>query len=588
MEVIYNYELSVVTGTYNRLPHLQRMVDSVRKSIGTGISYEIVLVDGGSDKDNTIEWCKTQKDIVLIEQGKLLGAIKAFNEGLYAARGRYCVVGNDDVLYLDETLPTALAFMQDHPEVGCGCFYQDRDHPGQWDLSYMPAVMNGKQMRHVYGQVCIVPKWLGDEVGWWGNFRNLRTYGGDNNLSSFILERGFEVTGIPCACISDLKVEDELRAINNERLQRSHPRGNEGHPDSNAWGRHWTHRNGTCGPIIKMDGPDTQSPLEQKTRTLYLPVYEQGHPIQKGQKRGLRDALARYGLVYEMDWLQIAADRGGAYMIDYVMDMIEAWNPHVLLTQIHTPDPNMFNAGAVDRIRKEFPDLMWVNWNGDYHPEDLLSNQNVQMAKRFDLQCTVTTMVRDVYTKSGVSWMYWQIGFEDSNVDSTSDTPRHDILFLANGYSRPRIELAKLLQSSSYDVGIYGSWGKGVTPKGSNLYNFDAGARLYRAAKLSIGDNQWGDRAVGFVSNRLFQALGAGGALLMHQHVPGLDTLLGLKDGEHYVEWTTLDDLKNKVQYWLHPSHEAERRELADAGRDYAHMHLSFDARVRELMEIVA
>lgn len=579
-------ELSVVSGTYNRLRPMQQMVDSVRRSIGTGIPYEIVLVDGGST-DGTIAWCKTQSDIVLIEQGELLGAIKAFNAGLYAARGRYCVVGNDDILYLDETLPTALAFMQDNPDVGVGCFYQDRDHPGQWTLSYMPAVINGEQMQHLYGQVCIVPKWLGDQVGWWGDFPDMRTYGGDNNLSCFVLEKGFRVTGVPCACITDMKVDDELRYINNEKLQREQLRGRAGHPDSNAWGKHWTHGDGTCGPIVKMDGPDMPNPLRRKTRILYLPIYEQGHEIQKTQKRGLRDALARYGVVYEMDWLQIAAQHGGIYMVNYVMDMIEAWKPDILLTQIHSPDPTMFNAGVVRKIRQEFRDLTWVNWNGDYHPEDLLSSGNVEMCKQFDLQCTVTTMVRDAYTRHGVGWMYWQIGFENSTANPTESTPKHDIIFLANGYSRPRIQLARLLRSSPYNVGIYGSWGKGVTPNGANLYNFDAGARLYKAAKISIGDNQWGNRAVGFVSNRLFQALGAGGALLLHQYVPGLDELLGLKDGEHYIVWHTTSDLREKLDYWLHPEHEGQRRRIADAGRDYAHMHLSFDARVRELMEIV-
>ena len=577
--------LSVVTGSYNRLPYLQKMVSSVRQSIGMGVPYEIVIVDGGSE-DGSIEWCKEQSDIVLIEQGELLGAIKAFNAGLYAARGRYCVVGNDDIVYLDETLVTAVAFMQDNPDVGVGCFYQDRDHPGRWDLSYMPAVIDNKQMQHIYGQVCIVPKWLGDEVGWWGSFDDMRTYGGDNNLSCFVLERGYRVTGIPCACISDLKADDALRKINNEDYQKQHKWGAMGHPDPIAWGRHWTHKNGTCGPIVK-GVPDTPNPLERKVRFLYLPIYEQGHAIQKTQKHGLRDALARYGMVVEMDWLQIASAYGGQYMINYVRDMIDSWKPDVLLTQIHSPDPQMFNEHTVRALRQEYPELGWANWNGDYHPEDLLKPENLNMVKQFDLQCVVTTMVRQPYAQHGVSWTYWQIGYEDSSAEPDGSTPRHDVVLLANGYSRDRIALAQMLRSTPYNVGIYGSWGSGVQPNGSNLYNFDEGAKLYKAARVSIGDNQWGDRAVGFVSNRLFQALAAGGALLMHQHVPGLEELLGLVDGEHYVVWKDLADLRAKLDYWLHPDNEARRGEVSDCGRDFIREHHSFDVRVRELVELV-
>jgi len=196
-------------------------------------------------------------------------------------------------------------------------------------------------------------------------------------------------------------------------------------------------------------------------------------------------------------------------------------------------------------------------------------------------------MVRQPYAEHGNSWTYWQIGYENSSAEPNGSTPRHDILFLANGYSRPRISLAKMLRSTGHNVGIYGTWGAGVHPNGSNLYNFDEGAKLYKASKISIGDNQWGNRAVGFVSNRLFQAMAAGGAMLMHQRVPGLDSLLGLKDGEHYVVWENLPDLKEKLDYWLDSSNEQKRQEIADAGRDFIRERHSFDARVQELMELV-
>jgi glycosyltransferase involved in cell wall biosynthesis len=561
---------------------MQKMVESVRQSIGVGIPYEIVLVDGGST-DGTIEWCKSQPDIVLIEQGKLLGAIKAFNEGLFAARGRYCIVGNDDVLYIDETLPQALSFMHDNPEVGVGAFFQDRDHPGQFDISRMPAILDGKQVMQIYGQVCIVPKWLGDEVGWWGNYPELKTYGGDNNLSSFVLEKGYRVTAVPCACISDMKIEDALRRANNDDyIQTSSTRS--GHPDSNNWGRIWTRRNGMCGPIISTT-PYKPNPLERKMRFLYLPIYERGYEVQKHSKRGLRDALANYGLVYEYDWLEVAAQQSGRYMINYLRDLIDTWKPDVLITQIHSPDPGMFNAQTVWELHKEYPNLTWVNWNGDYHPEDLLTPLNLEMAKRFDLQCVVTTMVREAYAKAGVNWMYWQIGYERSDAEPNGSTPHHDVVFLANGYSGARLTLGSMLKKLPRNVGIYGSWGTGVQPNGANLYDFDAGQRLYRAAKLSIGDNQWGDTAVGFVSNRLFQALAAGGAMLLHQRVPDLDKLLGLENGKHYIEWIDNRDLIGKIGYYL--EHEDERQMIAKTGTEFVREHHSFDARVSELMGVL-
>ena len=128
---------------------------------------------------------------------------------------------------------------------------------------------------------------------------------------------------------------------------------------------------------------------------LYLPIYEQGHDIQKQQKHGLRDALARYGMVYEIDWQTVSHEHGSQYLRSYLLDALDFWKPDVLLTQIHTPDPALFNAHFVRDVRKEYPEVLWVNWNGDYHPEDLLSQASMDMVRQFDAQCVVTTAVRD-------------------------------------------------------------------------------------------------------------------------------------------------------------------------------------------------
>ena len=108
------------------------------------------------------------------------------------------------------------------------------------------------------------------------------------------------------------------------------------------------------------------------------------------------------------------------------------------------------------------------------------------------------------------------------------------------------------------------------------------GAAVYQNAKLSIGDNLFSDNT-GFVSNRLFQALAAGGAMYMQQHVKGLDELTGFIAGKHYVEWSDFRDLKAKIEYYL--EHDEERRKIARLGTRYCRRYHSFDARVKELFE---
>lgn len=557
-------EVSIVSGTYNRLKYLGAMVESARLSIGVGVPYEFVLVDGGSN-DGTLEWCKAQGDVVLIEHGSLRGAVKAFNDGAKAASGRYVILANDDIQFINESILSALCYMQDHPEVGVGCFYQDRRG---WDfhVEEMSAVQNGKQISVPYGQVCIVPKWLGDQVGWWGDY--LRTYGGDNELSCNVLQAGYKTAPIPCACIHDLTPADNLRTVNNLFPGKVHP-------DTQKWLDKWTNKQtGTLGPVL----PEVKKLDEinkRYLRILYAPIYEPGHMLQRRTKRGLRHALQRVGLVAECDYV--------GQSVDYVFDLGHAFNPDIFLLQVHSL--GNFKLETINELRTEFPRAKFVNWNGDYHPEHLYDKEYMRFLKRFHLTGLVTTEVRSRYDQAGIPWFYWQIGYEYSASTPDTGTHHHDLLFLANGYSEARKALAHHLRLKfGSRLGLYGSWSSDFKPNGNTLYDFDRGARLYRACKIALSDSQW-PSATGFVSNRLFQAMSAG-AFLLQQEFDGLESLLGLRDGIHLVTWKDEHDLVEKANYYL--SHEEERKEIAKTGMNCVLEKHSFNSRVKELIHALA
>jgi glycosyltransferase involved in cell wall biosynthesis len=554
-------EISVVTGTYNRLKHLQNLVDSIRKSIHLSVPYEIVIVDGGST-DGTLDWCNRQPDVKLIEHGELLGAVKAFNDGARASRGRYVILANDDIEFLDYSIMAAYSFMQDNLHVGVGCFYQDRNNQ-TWHVEQMPAVYKNRQVMAFYGQVCIVPRWLGDKVGWWGDY--LRTYGGDNELSCNIWELGYTVQPMPCTYIHDTTPRDKLRHINNEGVIK---RGK--HPDTEAWTNKWS-RNGKYGPNIK-DAPDNPRYLDRKMRIMYLPIYEPGHDIQHTTKRGLREALKRKGMVLEWDYMGLSISD-----LPYASC---AFDPDLFVMQVH--DPDTIQPHMIDHLKSQHPNAVFVNWNGDYHPETLLSSEYILLTGKFDWCGLVTTAIKTEYDRAGVKWFYWQIGYEEEIDPGKYNFPSHDVLFLANGYSRDRIALANQLKSiPGIDLGFYGSWPQSVGARGQTLYDFDAGFDLYRKCKIAIGDSQW-PHATGFVSNRLFQALAAG-TFLLHQQFGGMEKLLGLQNGKHLVTWRDAKELKSQIDYWL--PREAERKAIAKAGQDYVLKHHSFDARVDELFK---
>lgn len=553
------------------------MVRSARKSAGDfeGLRYEFVLVDGGSN-DGTLAWCREQADIRLIEHGKLMGAVKAFNDGALAARGDYVILANDDIEFLGDTILRGWIYMQQHPDCGVGCFYQDRNGR-DWHVEDMPVVRNGEQSYAPYGQVCIVPRWLGDYVGWWGDY--LMTYGGDNELSSRVYELGYKVSPVPETKIHDTEAADELRKINNINGGKD-PRAVQGHhPDSWAWGKRWRNEKlNLVGPVIR-ESPLLPNPLPTRQRIIYLPIYEPGWPVQREQKRGLRQALAEVGLVAEYDYVGRTTAVGKGTMLTELIELIRRVQPTLVLTQLHGPDP--IGPPEIVMLRNAAPQAIFFNWNGDFWPDNLLSKEGLQLAAAFDWQTTVNREADEVYRQQGIRSAYWQIGWEPDGIGHAPEV-FHDVVFLANGYSQARQELVKKLMDLKVEFGLYGQgWPPGWS-KGQNLYNFIEACKIYRGAKIAIGDSQWPDS--GFVSNRVMQALAAGGCALAHQWFRDMDKL-GLVDGETCIIWREFDELKNKIDYYL--EHEEQRQRIAQAGEQLALQRHSFKARVEEMLALI-
>lgn len=607
-------DISIVSGTYNRLPYLQKMVLSVRNSISGihGLEYEIVLVDGGSN-DTTQEWCKLQPDIKLIEHNALHGAVKAFNDGAFAATGKYVIMANDDIEFVDNSIALAYVYMETHPNCGGGCFYQNRNNQ-DWHVESMPAVevvdkskKKGKQIHTPYAQVGIFHKWLGDSVHWWcdesefaeylthndykeigGSLFGLHTYGGDNELSARIIDLGFTIDPIPGAKISDSEANDDLRKINNISGGKD-PRSVKGHhPDSWKWGKKWFRRNerlgyhNLAGPIIK-DKPVIQNPLPgtKKERVLYLPLFEYGWQVQKEQKRGLRDALAKVALVYEYDYMSVYHEQGKPNMIHALEKLCREYQPTVFLSQLHNSD--QINADNVKRLKKICPNCRFVNWNGDYWPDQLLRQDGLDLARSFDLMTTVNRDVSEKHQAQGINTHYWQIGWEPDGIGHEPEV-YHDIVFLASGYSGKRQELGGWLVHKKYNVGLYGSgWPEGMS-KGQNLYNFKEACKIYRGAKLAIGDSQWPES--GFVSNRIFQILAAGNCVLTHQWFRGIE-LLGLHNEVNCLIWKDFGDLEKILKKWLLDDKHQELHEIALEGEKLAVNFHSFENRVEELWQML-
>lgn len=312
-------------------------------------------------------------------------------------------------------------------------------------------------------------------------------------------------------------------------------------------------------------------------KVLYLPIFEPGqhHDTATVNKRGLFDALVAYGCeVYEFDYL--AQQQG---LEDKLHAILASFQPDLLLTQLHGHDP--LTVGMAQRIRENNPALKWVNWSGDSWRHGLVGEKYLPLVREFDLQLCAAPDILPEYAALGIPARFWQIAYERP-VGELPDVPAYDVVFLGNVITEARRRMMDMLRSlDGLRVGIFGDW---QHADGVNKYDFGTGEALYKRAKVAIADNTYPEQ-LNYTSDRPIQVLMAGGATLLHQHVPRMDVLLGIQAGKHFVEWSDLDDLRFKVRYWCEQYGTNPQRRMVREGQEYARAHHTWDCRVKQLFE---
>lgn len=547
-------DVSVVSGTFNRLALLQKMVASARES-AVDLGLEIVLVDGGST-DGTQAWARTQPDVRLIEHGELTGAIRAYNDGCQAAVGRAVVIGNDDITFNGDTIHRAWQFLQSNPEVGQVAFghhYQRRGNPNQ---SRVQGAFG-----YPYGQCCMTPRWLGERAGWWGD-EGMRTYGGDTRLSLRLWELGYPVVPVNGCSVTDHEHADELRTINSDS-----PRvGNVTHPDLMRFNKFWNERMPARDQWLR--APVNRVLAKARRGNLRSMRFKGQMYVGAPARTALVDALARYGPTRQVNQTDAVKEHGRAGFQGYAKKLVREFQPDLVIFQAQRE--NNITPLTIREIRQEMPWLYTVNWDGDTHYP--LAEFHYKVAREVHLQLVVSPTWFPAYAAQGIGVGYWPIGIEQEYMDQERaevlDGP--DVLFTGALYGEgvfPEAEFRRdavlAMARSGLRFGLYGKgWQRvGLEARSTSERHADNAAMMAQA-KMTLSISQASD-LWGYTSDRLYNITATGCPALV-QRFAGMEQH-GYIDGETCIAFETIEEMVEKARYYART--DAEREAIGRRGK---------------------
>jgi len=550
--------ITIVTGTYNRVTTLQKLVKSIRDTIPAPVRYEHIIVDNGST-DNTEGWVKSQPNLTLIQLGKPMGAIHAFTHGAALAKAPYVLFATDDITFPGNAIMRAYHHLDSHPNCGAVTFAHNKNRQEyRADVHPVRSEGEGLQYQYPYPQIALIRKWLGDECDWWGANTGMKgafTYGGDNWLGAQIIERGYTIDIVKGVVNNEAYIDDEPRRMNKAKHKADATRYFSHFPN-------WP---------IKRDKPTVPQRDDESLRVLFIAHWLNAR--SRREKRALVSAWEKVATVWEFDYYN--EKKPG----EYIQNAMHVFKPHLVFSQIH--NQAIVTPGMVNKARICSPETVWINWVGDYWP-DKVYRKNIELWKQFDALLPVNMDMLKEMRQYAATYPYLNT-YEEPPASALPQVDEYDVVFLGNAYSEPRRDLWRLLDRlrPKYKVGLFGNCAS-VKSDGANHYNYAEGRAVYKKAKLAINTNEFD--ATGYTSNRYFEIIASGGAMILHQRTPKFGYYTKSKEGTHYVQWNDLAHLEALIAHWLKPEQEKRRARIVELAQAHAVKHHSADARIEYVL----
>ena len=211
--------ISFCIATYNRLPHLKCLLNSIFEGFGD-YPYEVIVADGGST-DGSLEYMRNLANIKLIEQKKLTGAIKAFNECFKNAKYEYLCPLSDDLIIIPKVIVKACELMNKEEQIGL--VSPKLQEPTYGNLTGVTIRID--KYRTLLPKAFILRSSILKEINYFDE--KFRTYFADDDSPLTMLKLGYTIIFTKEIGIKHSRLKDEEENVAREITIKKLKSGNE-------------------------------------------------------------------------------------------------------------------------------------------------------------------------------------------------------------------------------------------------------------------------------------------------------------------------------------------------------------------------
>ena len=202
-------DLSIVMGTYNRLDCLKGCLGSLKRACN-GYSYEVVITDGGST-DGTLDYLRFHPGVRLIEHGKPLGPVKAYNDAFAICEGEYVAYINDDLILEPGAFTEAINVLRNDPKVGVVSLPFTSEHDEKRKLIGLGTTRPDGKESEGFPMACfgVLRREQGKAVNWFGPW--FYHYHGDSHICLSLQEKGLNIVALPHKAAHHMRLNNAVR-----------------------------------------------------------------------------------------------------------------------------------------------------------------------------------------------------------------------------------------------------------------------------------------------------------------------------------------------------------------------------------------